>query len=68
MKLETTEIKQPSIKEPEIKKHKVNTKVEARSKKPVPVVNDKKDIIYENLLKVLIKIDINPIKWLANFI
>lgn len=65
MKLETTEIKQPSIKEPKIKKHKVNTEVEARSKKPVPVVNDKKDIIYENLLKVLIKIDINPIKWLA---
>lgn len=65
MKLETTELKKPTIKEPGIKKHKIDTTTKAKSDKPVPVVNDKKDIIYENLLKVLIKIDINPIKWLA---
>ena len=65
MKLEITELKKPSIKDPEIKKHKINIETKEVSKKPVPVVNDKKDIIYENLLKVLIKIEINPIKWLA---
>lgn len=65
MKLKTTDLKKPEIKEPGIKKHKINTETKSHSEKPVPVVNDKKDIIYENLLKVLIKIEINPIKWLA---
>tara|TARA_B100001121_G_C18680971_1_gene618520 strand:- start:396 stop:2354 length:1959 start_codon:yes stop_codon:yes gene_type:complete len=65
MKLETTDLKKPGIEEPGIKKHKIKTPTKSHSEKPVPVVNDKKDIIYENLLKVLIKIEINPIKWLA---
>ena len=63
--LKISEIKKPTIKEPKIKKHKINTETKSHSEKPVPIVNDKKDIIYENLLKVLIKIEINPIKWLA---
>ena len=62
-KLKLKGLKQPEIKQPEGKKHDVNTKTKASSKKPV--APDKKNIIYENLLKVLIKIDINPIKWLA---
>ena len=65
MKLKVTDIKETPIVDPTIEKHNIKTKTKSHSKKPVPIINDKKDIIYENLLKVLIKIDINPIKWLA---
>ena len=65
MKLKISDIKETPIVEPKIKKHDINTKTKSYSKKPVPIINDKKDVVYENLLKVLIKIDINPIKWLA---
>ena len=62
-KLRLSKIKQSTIKQPDTEKYDVDTTVKASSKKKVSP--DKKDIIYENLLKVLIKIDINPIKWLA---
>ena len=65
MKLKLTNLKKPPIVNPKIKKHDIDTKTKSHSKKQVPPVNDKKDIIYENLLKVLIKIEINPIKWIA---
>ena len=61
MKLKLKTMKKPTIKEPKIKKHKINTTTKSHSKKP-PF---NKDIVYENLLKVLIKIEINPIKWIA---
>ena len=61
MKLKLNKFKKPTIKEPKIKKHKINTTTKSHSKKP-PF---NKDIVYENLLKVLIKIEINPIKWIA---
>ena len=61
MKLKLKTMKKPTIKDPKIKKHKINTTTKSHSKKP-PF---NKDIVYENLLKVLIKIEINPIKWIA---
>ena len=61
LNLDIKAVEKPSIEEPTIEKHEVDTKVGVSSKKKV----DAKDIVYENLLKVLIKIDINPIKWLA---
>ena len=62
-KLRLSKIKQSTIKQPSTDKYDVDTTVKASSKNKVSP--DKKDIVYENLLKVLIKIDINPIKWLA---
>lgn len=62
-KLKLEEFKQPKINQPKGEKHNVDTKIKPSSKKPI--TSDKKNIIYENLLKVLIKIDLNPIKWLA---
>jgi len=70
MKLKITNLKKPLITDPSINKHDIDTKTKSHSGpggdfEPAPPVNDKKDIVYENLLKVLIKIEINPIKWIA---
>ena len=61
MKLKTTKIEKPIIKEPEIKKYEIDTQTKSHSETPP----QNKDIVYENLLKTLIKIEINPVKWIA---
>ena len=62
-KLNLKYLKKEKLEQPKIEKVEVNTKIDHVSKKEVP--DNKKDIVYEHLLRALIKIDINPIKWLA---
>ena len=62
-KLNLKYLDKKELEQPTIEKVEINTKIKSVSKKPVP--NNEKDVVYEQLLRALIKIDINPIKWLA---
>lgn len=58
---EFIDINQQKITEPTIERYEVDINVETESKKKP----DDKNLPYRKLLEVLIKIDINPIKWIA---
>ncbi len=60
-KFRYTDIDQQEIKEPIIERHEVDTTVETKSK----IQPDDKNLAYRKLLETLIKIEINPIKWIA---
>jgi hypothetical protein len=60
-KFEFNDINQQQIIQPTIERHEVDTNVETKSKKKP----DDKNLPYRKLLEVLIKIEINPIKWIA---
>lgn len=60
-KFKMTSINNPNIKQPTIKKHDVDVPVKAEADGK----SFDKHIAYKKLLEALIKIDINPIKWIA---
>ena len=59
--LKLKKIDNPSVTEPTIKKHDVDVTVKATADKK----SFDKNIAYKKLLETLIKIDINPITWIA---
>lgn len=70
VKIELDNVKIPKVTEPTIKRHDVDTTVKTKQDRPPPPAPSKippfdKNIIYKKLLEGLIKIEINPIKWIA---
>ena len=59
--LKLDNLKEATINQPDRKKHKIKTPTKPVSKKP-PF---DKNIVYKKILETLIKIEINPIKWIA---
>ena len=60
-KLKLNNINIPTVTQPSIEKQEIDVSVNTKSNKP-PY---DKDIAYKKLLETLIKIEINPIKWIA---
>ncbi len=54
-------IEVPQVEQPNIENQDINTPVESENKKKTY----DKDFVYKKLLETLIKIEINPIKWIA---
>lgn len=70
VKIELDNVEVPTVTEPTIKRHDVDTTVKTTQDRPPPSAPSKippfdKNIIYKKLLEGLIKIEINPIKWIA---